>query len=407
MQLESSVTLFDDNKVESKFAQLEITADGITSEVSRKVGNDEVISRINQSAEGIQIQANKVNIEGATIFSSGRLSQSNLNNAYDSKGSASTSVNNLKNDLSASSGTTVIHGGHITTGTLNANAVNANSGTFNTANIPDLSAGKITSGTIASERIVSIGPSSGAHSRVTANGLDVYGNDGETVIAAFGATSTIGPVINKSSRIHIDTSYVDIINRDSLGTDSIMRIGVENANTMRIGDPYYSTYVRLEKTSANPRADLHVVDANSASYTNVGLYKNRIELTGGAGSITNSFTALKAEFTTSGCTLSSEGSLTLGGTYNKLYKITTVALNISALNANSYVSAADITMTAQSGYNAVGIVGWATNNWRIRPTTHYVKSNTALNAGACNATGENVTTITITFYVLWLKATAG
>lgn len=148
MQLESSVILFDDNKVEDRFAELQITADGITSEVSRKVGNDEVISRINQSAEGVQIQANKVNIEGAAIFSSGRLSQSSLNNAYDAKGAATGAVDNLKSDLSSSSGTTVINGGHIETGTLSAGAVNANSGVFDTANIPDLNANKITAGTI-------------------------------------------------------------------------------------------------------------------------------------------------------------------------------------------------------------------------------------------------------------------
>lgn len=123
MQLESSVTLFDDNKVENRFAELQITADGITSEVSKKVGNDEVISRINQSAEGIQIQANKVNIEGATIFSEGRLSQSSLNSAYDASGSATGAVNTLKSDLSSASGTTVINGGHIATGSMTIGAL--------------------------------------------------------------------------------------------------------------------------------------------------------------------------------------------------------------------------------------------------------------------------------------------
>lgn len=265
MQLESSVTLFDDEKVETRFAQLQITADGITSEVSRKVGNDEVISRINQSAEGIQIQANKVNIEGATIFSSGRLSQSNLNAAYDSNGAATNSVNNLKNDLSTSSGTTVIHGGHITTGTLNANAVNANSGTFSTANIPDLNASKITAGDITADRmkvnsisavngntgtlkinagkldisgvitainnngtttidggkitassigagkikvseLLTLGPSGGAHVNITGNGLDVFGNNGATKVASFGSSATIGA--SNSYNIQIEPSTI-------------------------------------------------------------------------------------------------------------------------------------------------------------------------------------------------------
>lgn len=43
------------------------TADEINSEVSKKVGNDEIISRINQSAEKISINASKVNISGASI----------------------------------------------------------------------------------------------------------------------------------------------------------------------------------------------------------------------------------------------------------------------------------------------------------------------------------------------------
>lgn len=49
--------------------------------------------------------------------------------------------------------TTVIDGGTIITGSVNANAVNASSGTFDTANIPDLNANKIRAGTLSSDRI--------------------------------------------------------------------------------------------------------------------------------------------------------------------------------------------------------------------------------------------------------------
>ena len=49
--------------------------------------------------------------------------------------------------------TTVIDGGTIITGSVNANAVNASSGTFNTANIPNLDASKITTGTLNADRI--------------------------------------------------------------------------------------------------------------------------------------------------------------------------------------------------------------------------------------------------------------
>ena len=46
------------------------TADSITQSVSKKVGKNEIISVINQTAETIQIQANKINLDGYTFVSS-------------------------------------------------------------------------------------------------------------------------------------------------------------------------------------------------------------------------------------------------------------------------------------------------------------------------------------------------
>lgn len=62
------------------------TADGILTVVSTKVGQNEVISRINQSPEEIDIDAGRVNIEGAAIFTNGRLSEASLNSTYDAYG---------------------------------------------------------------------------------------------------------------------------------------------------------------------------------------------------------------------------------------------------------------------------------------------------------------------------------
>jgi hypothetical protein len=45
-------------------ASINMTADSITSEVSKKVGKNEIVSSINQSAESIKINANKVNLNG-------------------------------------------------------------------------------------------------------------------------------------------------------------------------------------------------------------------------------------------------------------------------------------------------------------------------------------------------------
>lgn len=74
-------------------AELKVQADSIDLKVSK----NDVINQINVSTEGATIAANRVNIEGAAIFSSGRLSQTSLNNAYDAKGSAATVQTNLDN----------------------------------------------------------------------------------------------------------------------------------------------------------------------------------------------------------------------------------------------------------------------------------------------------------------------
>ena len=245
MKLESSVTLFDDNKVEDRFAELQVTADGITAEVGRKVGNDEVISRINQSAESIQIQANKVNIEGATIFSSGRLSQNSLNNAYDANGAATGAVNTLKSDLSSSSGTTVINGGHITTGTLSAGAINASSGTFNVANIPDLNASKITAGKLSADRI----------------------NVSEINIGAAQITSG---TINTARIPNLDASKITTgtLSADRIGATSIA-IGKLDTNAQNTIDNAGKTASSFITPSGNTGVTVHAINNPTSNYAQI------------------------------------------------------------------------------------------------------------------------------------------
>ena len=52
------------NTAKSEFRQ---TTEDISSEVSKKVGNDEIISKINQSAESVNIDANRININRSYI----------------------------------------------------------------------------------------------------------------------------------------------------------------------------------------------------------------------------------------------------------------------------------------------------------------------------------------------------
>lgn len=64
---ETKSTITDvENGLSSQITQ---TADSISSKVSKKVGSDEIISKINQSPESISIEARKINLRGTIVVS--------------------------------------------------------------------------------------------------------------------------------------------------------------------------------------------------------------------------------------------------------------------------------------------------------------------------------------------------
>ena len=81
-----------DQTVSGINASVSAKADGqeTTAALALKANKATLTSEINASADTVRIDADRVNIEGATIFTSGRLSQTSLNSAYDSKGAAAT-----------------------------------------------------------------------------------------------------------------------------------------------------------------------------------------------------------------------------------------------------------------------------------------------------------------------------
>ena len=115
-QIISTVSATYSTKEELATAKTEIkqTTDSISTEVSKKVGSNEVISKINQTPETVTINANKVNL-------SGYVTVSNLQTA----------------------GKTTINGSNITTGTIDASK----------ANITNINADNIKSGTITGRAI--------------------------------------------------------------------------------------------------------------------------------------------------------------------------------------------------------------------------------------------------------------
>lgn len=77
-------------------AAIDVKADEINSVVSTKVGDDEVISRINQSSEQIQINANKISLNGKTInMTSDNVAINSNNFSVDSNGNLSCSNANI------------------------------------------------------------------------------------------------------------------------------------------------------------------------------------------------------------------------------------------------------------------------------------------------------------------------
>lgn len=100
-------------------------------------------------------------------------------------------------------------------------------------------------------------------------------------------------------------------------------------------------------------------------------------------------------------------SISISNPITGFYKITQVTVSVPALSAHANVAASSHSMTAQSGFHAVGIMGWSSGSYRIRPTTHYIASDTSLYAGFANTSaGATSQAFNVVFYVLWLKATS-
>lgn len=91
---ESNAKTYADSAVSTAKAEIKVTTDGISTEVAKKVGNDEIISKINQSAETVQIEASRVEIDGTVTFNA---IKSKTDAAYDAKGAAGVVQENLDN----------------------------------------------------------------------------------------------------------------------------------------------------------------------------------------------------------------------------------------------------------------------------------------------------------------------
>ncbi len=194
-------------------SKIKQTKDEIDLEVSKKVGDNEVISKINQTAEKITIQANKVNIGGM--------------------------ISAINNNT-----TTTINGDKITTGSITASKVSSDVITTNNFNAQKINADNITSGTLSANKIrggtisasnillegVSLKPSSSTIGGLSVSsgtisnnrmGLDtkngivrVFNNNGGSMIlsnaARLSATAGVGISSNSTGTISAPSKNLDL-----------------------------------------------------------------------------------------------------------------------------------------------------------------------------------------------------
>ena len=114
------------NGIESRVSTAESTITQHATDIEAKVSKDGVIAAINLSTEqengsNVKISADKVNIEGAAIFSSGRLSTTSLNNTYATSNTVNT-ANAIEEILYYASNSTTVPA--IPTSAVSTNSAN-------------------------------------------------------------------------------------------------------------------------------------------------------------------------------------------------------------------------------------------------------------------------------------------
>lgn len=237
----------DASETYSTKTELSQTATSINSTVATKVGNNEIISKINQSAESITVNANKLNLtgyitatdvgaSGSTIINGSRLYGGQITLGGSGNGNGSLRVNN-------SSGTQIV--------ALNNNGITINSGsisitqsdtqnfislygTSSSSNYLTLSPSQIVLNesnhyitTIGREEVTNVNRGTGAYASLSAGNLVIGNTNGAMCNFNFNVQANNRLVINCSSGIYIDE----------------FRGLVQNVGYVRLGDLLANLYI--------------------------------------------------------------------------------------------------------------------------------------------------------------------
>ena len=212
-------------------AAINVKADQINSVVATKVGNEEVISKINQSAEQVGISANKINIAGvitainnntSTTIDGNKITTGSITSSQISANAITTekiqanaiTSSKVSSDIITTTNFSAqnINADKITSGTLNVDRIKANSISANKIVDNSITNGKIANSTITGGKI--------ANATIT-----------DTNIASLNANKITAGTIN-ASNVTITNLNADNI---TAGTLNVNRIPTLNANKINGG----------------------------------------------------------------------------------------------------------------------------------------------------------------------------
>ena len=339
--------------------------------IGLKVSKDSVISEINLSSEAATISADKINIAGT--------------------------ITAINNDT-----TTTIDGDKITTGSLSASAVDATSGYFDTANIPNLNASKITSGTIDASviSVTNIDASEINTGTLDASDITVTNLDGDCITAGSIAASAIDATSGTFATANIpDLNASKItagnISADRMSANAISAINADlttaTINTAHIpnlsADKITSGSISADRMSANAisaiNADLSSATINSAHIPNLSATK----ITSGDISAdrmkTNAISAINADLTSATINTAHIPNLSAD-------KITSGDIDTARLKANVITAVNNNTTTSIDGGKIDVLTDDGTSGIYLHPSSQSPSSGSEGNSVKIDNNGMKV-----------------
>ena len=157
------------NNLQEEYAELNVTVDGINTKVQKNTGD---ISTLNQTATEINTQVQKNTGDISTLNQTATELRSEVTDANNNASQAIQTANGFSQRISNAegrvssieltmdgviyqndSGTTVINGSNITTGSISANRISGGTIDANTINVDNLNASNLTKGLVSANRI--------------------------------------------------------------------------------------------------------------------------------------------------------------------------------------------------------------------------------------------------------------